>query len=170
MPHTCCDSRRARRLAAERDAAHHHRGEALRRSIRPGRHTTSSRSSSKTSRDFPPEAMAKICGIPAETLREVARLYARAEAAIIFWGMGISQHIHGTDNTRCLIALALIDGADRPSGHRPASAARPEQCAGRFRRGSHPDVLPRLQVGRRCRDARVLRKALEREARSEARA
>ena len=61
-------------------------------------------------RDFPPEAMAKICGIPAETLREVARLYARAEAAIIFWGMGISQHIHGTDNTRCLIALALTTG------------------------------------------------------------
>jgi formate dehydrogenase major subunit len=61
-------------------------------------------------RDFPPEAMEKICGIPAEKLREVARLFARAEAAIIFWGMGISQHIHGTDNTRCLIALALATG------------------------------------------------------------
>jgi formate dehydrogenase major subunit len=61
-------------------------------------------------RDFPPEAMEKICGIPAETLREVARLYARAEAAIVFWGMGVSQHIHGTDNTRCLIALALATG------------------------------------------------------------
>jgi formate dehydrogenase major subunit len=61
-------------------------------------------------RDYPPEAMAEVCGIPAATLREVARLYARAEAAIIFWGMGISQHIHGTDNTRCLIALALATG------------------------------------------------------------
>src|SRR5918993_1269836 len=61
-------------------------------------------------RDFPPEKMAEICGIPAATLREVARLYARAEAAIIFWGMGISQHVHGTDNTRCLIALALSTG------------------------------------------------------------
>jgi formate dehydrogenase major subunit len=61
-------------------------------------------------RDFPPEEMEKICGIPAATLREVARLYARAEAAIVFWGMGISQHIHGTDNTRCLIALALTTG------------------------------------------------------------
>src|SRR5215207_7964041 len=46
-------------------------------------------------RDFPPEKMAEICGIPADTLREVARIYARAEAAIIFWGMGVSQHIHG---------------------------------------------------------------------------
>jgi formate dehydrogenase major subunit len=61
-------------------------------------------------RDYPPEKMAEICGIPAEKLREVARLYARAEAAIIFWGMGVSQHIHGTDNTRCLIALALSTG------------------------------------------------------------
>ncbi|MEO3431834.1 formate dehydrogenase subunit alpha [Inquilinus sp. CAU 1745] len=59
---------------------------------------------------FPPEEMEKICGIPAETLREVARLYARSEASIIFWGMGVSQHIHGTDNARCLIALALVTG------------------------------------------------------------
>jgi formate dehydrogenase major subunit len=50
------------------------------------------------------------CGIPAATIREVARAYARAERAIIFWGMGISQHVHGTDNARCLIALALITG------------------------------------------------------------
>ncbi|WP_375458963.1 formate dehydrogenase subunit alpha [uncultured Enterovirga sp.] len=61
-------------------------------------------------KNYPPEEMEKICGIPAQTLREVARLYARAESAIIFWGMGISQHIHGTDNTRCLIALALSTG------------------------------------------------------------
>ena len=59
---------------------------------------------------FPPEAMAEVCGIPAETLREVARLYATARTAIIFWGMGISQHVHGTDNARCLIALALCTG------------------------------------------------------------
>jgi formate dehydrogenase major subunit len=60
--------------------------------------------------DFTPEKMAPMCGIPAETLREVARLYATAKSAIVFWGMGISQHIHGTDNSRCLIALALITG------------------------------------------------------------
>ena len=60
--------------------------------------------------DYTPEAMATECGIEAETIREVARTYAHAEAAIIFWGMGISQSIHGTDNARCLIALALITG------------------------------------------------------------
>ncbi|HSK41280.1 MAG TPA: formate dehydrogenase subunit alpha, partial [Arenibaculum sp.] len=60
--------------------------------------------------DFTPEEMAPICGIDAQTLRDVARLYARSEASIIFWGMGVSQHVHGTDNARCLIALALTTG------------------------------------------------------------
>src|ERR1700759_5101941 len=60
--------------------------------------------------EFTPEKMAPICGIDAETLREVARMYARSRASIIFWGMGISQHVHGTDNARCLIALALVTG------------------------------------------------------------
>jgi len=60
--------------------------------------------------DFPPEKMEAVCGVPAATIKEVARLYATARAAIIFWGMGISQHVHGTDNARCLIALALATG------------------------------------------------------------
>ncbi|MEZ5786598.1 MAG: formate dehydrogenase subunit alpha [Xanthobacteraceae bacterium] len=67
-------------------------------------------------RPFTPEAMAPVCGIDAATLRTVARTYARAERAIIFWGMGVSQHTHGTDNARCLIALALICGHVGRSG------------------------------------------------------
>src|SRR5438105_6451324 len=59
---------------------------------------------------YSPEAMAAVCGIPAATIREVARLYARSRASMILWGMGISQHVHGTDNARCLIALSLITG------------------------------------------------------------
>jgi len=59
---------------------------------------------------YSPEAMAPICGIPAETLREVARVYATSKASMILWGMGISQHVHGTDNARCLIALAMVTG------------------------------------------------------------
>ncbi|MGJ8602549.1 MAG: formate dehydrogenase subunit alpha [Marivita sp.] len=60
--------------------------------------------------DFSPEKMADLCGIDAETLRAVARDFATAKAGMIFWGMGISQHIHGTDNSRCLISLALMTG------------------------------------------------------------
>ncbi len=61
-------------------------------------------------KDFPPEKMAPICGIEADVLRDVARTFAGAKAAMIFWGMGVSQHIHGTDNSRCLISLALMCG------------------------------------------------------------
>ncbi len=61
-------------------------------------------------KDFSPEKMAPICGIEPEVLRDVARTFATAKAGMIFWGMGVSQHIHGTDNSRCLISLALMTG------------------------------------------------------------
>jgi len=67
-------------------------------------------------KDYSPEKVAPICGIDAETLREVARLYATSKGSMIFWGMGVSQHIHGTDNARCLIALALMTGQIGRSG------------------------------------------------------
>ena len=64
----------------------------------------------ETVREYSPEKVSPLCGIAAETIRETARLYATAKSAIIFWGMGISQHTHGTDNARCLISLALMTG------------------------------------------------------------
>ena len=59
---------------------------------------------------YTPELMAPICGIDADTLRYVARLYASSKSSMILWGMGVSQHVHGTDNARCLIALSLMTG------------------------------------------------------------
>ncbi len=61
-------------------------------------------------KNYSPEKVAPICGIDPDVLREVARLYATSKSSMILWGMGISQHIHGTDNARCLIALALMTG------------------------------------------------------------
>lgn len=61
-------------------------------------------------KDFTPEAMEPICGIVPDVIRDVARTFAGAKAGMIFWGMGVSQHIHGTDNSRCLISLALMTG------------------------------------------------------------
>jgi formate dehydrogenase major subunit len=59
---------------------------------------------------YSPEAMAPVCGVPAATIREVARMYATSRGSMILWGMGISQHVHGTDNARCLIALSMMTG------------------------------------------------------------
>lgn len=65
---------------------------------------------------FPIAKMSSLCGIEESLLRDVARTFAGAKAAMIFWGMGISQHIHGTDNSRCLISLALMCGQTGRSG------------------------------------------------------
>ena len=94
---------------------------------------------------FPPEEMEKLCGIPAETLKDVARTFARAQAGMIFWGMGISQHIHGTDNSRCLIALALMCGhVGRPgTGLHPLRGQNNVQGASDA--GLIPMVLPDYQ-------------------------
>ena len=67
-------------------------------------------------KDFSPEAMAPICGIDPELLRDAARTFAKGKAGMIFWGMGVSQHIHGTDNARCLISLVLMTGNVGKSG------------------------------------------------------
>ena len=64
----------------------------------------------KQTAQFTPERMAPLCGIEANKIKEIARIYANANSALIFWGMGVSQHTHGTDNARCLISLALICG------------------------------------------------------------
>jgi formate dehydrogenase major subunit len=89
-------------------------------------------------KDFAPEAMAPICGIDADTLRTVARTYAKAEAAIIFWGMGISQHIHGTDNARCLIALSLVTGQIG----RPGSGLHPLRGQNNVQGASDAGLIP----------------------------
>jgi formate dehydrogenase major subunit len=74
------------------------------------RHTEGFEELKRCVAEYSPEKVAPICGIPAATLREVARAYATSKGSMIFWGMGISQHIHGTDNARCLISLALLTG------------------------------------------------------------
>jgi formate dehydrogenase major subunit len=92
-----------------------------------------------------PEAMAPLCGITPDVLRDVARIYATSRASLIFWGMGVSQHVHGTDNARCLIALALITGqVGRPgTGLHPLRGQNNVQGASDA--GLIPMVLPDYQ-------------------------
>ena len=74
------------------------------------RHTENYESLRSLVVEYPPERAARICGVDAETIRNVATTFARARSAIVFWGMGISQHVYGTNNARCLISLALLTG------------------------------------------------------------
>ncbi|MDE0213188.1 MAG: molybdopterin-dependent oxidoreductase, partial [Deltaproteobacteria bacterium] len=107
--------------------------------------------------EFTPEAMAEVCGIDAGTLRAVARLYAGAGAAIIFWGMGISQHIHGTDNARCLIALALVTG----QVGRPGTGLHPLRGQNNVQGASDAGLIPMFYPDYRSVEQEAVRRRFE---------
>ena len=102
-------------------------------------------------KEYLPERMAALCGIDAETLRTVARTYATAQRAIIFWGMGISQHVHGTDNARCLISLALMTG----QVGRPGTGLHPLRGQNNVQGASDAGLIPMMfpDYGRVTKDA-----------------
>lgn len=109
--------------------------------------------------NFTPEKMSKICGIEPDVLRDVARTFAGAKAGMIFWGMGVSQHIHGTDNSRCLISLALMTGNVGRSGTGLHPLRGQNNVQGASDAGLIPMFLPDMQTvtddGVRSRFAKV---------------
>jgi formate dehydrogenase major subunit len=94
----------------------------------------------ENAKNFSPEKMAPICGIPAETLREVARAFATPKGSMILWGMGISQHVHGTDNARCLIALCLMTG----QVGKPGSGLHPLRGQNNVQGASDSGLIPMM--------------------------
>jgi len=89
---------------------------------------------------YSPEAMAPICGVPPDTLRTVARLFATSKASMILWGMGISQHVHGTDNARCLIALCMLTG----QVGRPGTGLHPLRGQNNVQGASDAGLIPMM--------------------------
>ncbi|MGQ9588440.1 MAG: formate dehydrogenase subunit alpha, partial [Thermoplasmata archaeon] len=61
-------------------------------------------------KEYDPEEVQRITGIPKEKLVEAARLYARTEKSMIAYAMGITQHSNGTNIVRALANLAMITG------------------------------------------------------------
>jgi formate dehydrogenase major subunit len=108
-------------------------------------------------RDFSPEAMAPVCNVEADVIRDVARAYANASTSIIFWGMGISQHVHGTDNARCLIALALITGQIG----RPGTGLHPLRGQNNVQGASDAGLIPMLYPDYRSVEATSVRDIFE---------
>jgi formate dehydrogenase major subunit len=107
--------------------------------------------------DYSPEAMAPICGIEAHIIRYVARLYATSRASMILWGMGISQHVHGTDNARCLIALALMTGQIG----RPGTGLHPLRGQNNVQGASDAGLIPMMYPDYRRVDDPAARAAFE---------
>src|SRR4051794_9772035 len=94
----------------------------------------------RTVADYPPERAAQITGVDADTIREVARTWGEAGAAVVYWGMGISQHTTGTDNARCLIALCSITG----NVGRPGTGLHPLRGQNNVQGASDAGLVPMM--------------------------
>ena len=60
--------------------------------------------------DNSPEAVADITGVPAETLRQAARLYATGGNAAIYYGLGVTEHAQGSTAVMGIANLAMLTG------------------------------------------------------------
>ncbi|GAA2676015.1 formate dehydrogenase subunit alpha [Streptomyces aculeolatus] len=93
--------------------------------------------------DYPPDRVTEITGVPADDLVTAARLYGRALRPAIVYGLGVTEHLHGTDGVRSLANLAILRGAvgtDRGYGVNPLRGQNNVQGASDM--GALPDLLP----------------------------
>jgi formate dehydrogenase alpha subunit len=95
--------------------------------------------------DYPLERVASLTGVAPESLRAAARLYAEARHGMILYGLGVTEHIHGSANVMALANLALATGhVGRPhTGVNPLRGQNNVQGACDV--GALPNVLPGYQ-------------------------
>jgi formate dehydrogenase major subunit len=96
--------------------------------------------------DYSPEAVEEISGVPADDLVRAARLYGEASCGSIVYGLGITEHAHGTDGVRTLTNLAILTGnvgTARGGGINPLRGQNNVQGASDI--GALPDLLPGYQ-------------------------
>ena len=86
----------------------------------------------------------RVTGVPAETIRELAHAYARADRAILCWTLGITEHVTAVDNVLVADQPGAADRARRALRLGAEPAARPEQRPGRRRHGRHPEQAARV--------------------------
>ncbi len=92
----------------------------------------------KVVEDYPPRVAAQIAGVTAEEIIDCANTFGSAKAALVFWGMGISQHTHGTDNARSLISLVLMTG----NVGRPGTGLHPLRGQNNVQGASDAGLIP----------------------------
>ena len=97
----------------------------------------------ETVKDYTPEVAEKITGVPKDVIVGVARYYGKAKNAMIFWGMGISQHTTGTDNARSLVSLALLTG----NIGRPGTGLHPLRGQNNVQGASDVGLIPMVYPG-----------------------
>ncbi len=106
-------------------------------------------------RAYPPDKVSEITGISRELIEEAALLYGRAEKAMIFYAMGITQHTTGTDNVKAVANLAMVTG----NIGRPSTGVNPLRGQNNVQGACDVGALPNVLTGYRSitdPDARAL--------------
>ena len=89
-----------------------------------------------------PEAVAKISGVSAEIIRETARLYANADRAAIYYGLGVTEHSQGSTMVMGMANLAMATGNIGFSGCGVNPLRGQNNVQGSCDMGSFPHELP----------------------------
>jgi predicted molibdopterin-dependent oxidoreductase YjgC len=104
--------------------------------------------------EYTPERVEALSGVAAASLREAARLYGTAARPSIIYGLGVTEHAHGTDGVRTLANLAILRGAvGTPHGGGVNPLRGQNNVQGASDMGALPDLLPGYQ---KVSDAAVL--------------
>ena len=94
-------------------------------------------------REFLPEKVEHVCGVPATKIREAARLYATAKPSLSVHGLGMTEHIQGTEGIMALVNLALITG----NIGKPGTGINPLRGQNNVQGAPHMGCEPKLLAG-----------------------
>jgi len=91
--------------------------------------------------DYTPESVADICGVEAEAIRQAARIYASEKPSMSMHGLGMTEHLQGTEGVMCVVNLALLTGniGIRGAGVNPLRGQNNVQGAAHM--GCDPGIL-----------------------------
>jgi formate dehydrogenase alpha subunit len=106
---------------------------------------------------YTPDRVATRSGVPPDDLRRAARLYATARNAMMFHGMGMTQHTTGTDNVLAICNLAMLTGQIG----RPGTGVNPLRGQNNVQGASDMGVLPDVFPGYRPVTDDAVREELE---------
>ena len=94
-------------------------------------------------KEFSPEQVEVICGVKANLIYEAARLYATAKPAICFHGLGVTEHVQGTEGVMCLVNLALLTG----NMGKPGTGINPLRGQNNVQGAAHMGCDPAIVAG-----------------------
>jgi formate dehydrogenase major subunit len=90
-----------------------------------------------------PRRAARLCGVAADEIRRAARLYATGRPAMMFHGLGMTEHVQGTEGVMVLVNLALLTG----NFGKPGTGVNPLRGQNNVQGAAHMGCEPKLLPG-----------------------